>query len=1220
MPKFCSHCGTPLKEDAKFCASCGQPVAQASQPQAPNQQRPGANQPSAQPKQQTPKQTPKKKRSKFKVFLVLFLIASAVCGIKGYLQHKKGGSDDFPTVVLKGNGFKLEVAESDKDLEFTPVGDERVAELKQMGYNPIVTPIRVTRNGEKHVELSQCATVSFDIPKDFPKDKYDELVGVLITDEGPEYVIPDYYALKKGVVKFRTCHFSDATVDQNKDSLRKQFIENVAVNGWSNHINDEALKPKLKDKLEEYAKSLGLGEDDPMGVIVREIYEDNTILSIGSDLINAYDMEGDDIEKRIEVATETMVKEAEAKVLSYLFDKLKEEDTKKKKVIDEMKSGGNETIYKTEIEEIDSKRNKIIDIIEDRFSIENVEKASKKLGGMTTFDEFYVFAKKQLKKQGKEKLKEISINLCPYIKTVQAEAKGAEYLTKFIGITEFNYFYKRYKEVADTHNGNVSDEEWSFITIKSSTPNFWHGMSNEEIRQKLAERYQKEAEIEKRRKEATETVELIESRVDLEAKCFKKKKLDYSQRLTVVNNLLNRFRAELVDKNGNLTFIDAKTKERQYYSAEANQKWQLCKVVNAYLKYYPDQEKFYTWLAKNGYYQNKLKDNFDRLDALLDKPQKPKSDPRVSILIQETFGSEAGYAKYLGYTICLGTNGKPCPGWCRNIPVVDSLRDGWSTRYPETDEDSFVRLSQYKALGRPNQVLIYKNEKAYEKGEKPLEAIDFVLDTTGLTTVVELNRILWGEYSHDYVKTMRSSKIGDWGDSICDTHIQLMKNGYFTITGGGDFISDYCCVKRNFTISGHVDYSTQKGTFTMKATYEFEEFELMALNNYKYKESLVVENSGEVFFNQWYPENEYEGIGYPADGYLYIYTTKNCDVIKYLCWNTGAHYKYKRPYHGPGDDGKPTWIMVDEDFYDYYVINAQNDKPKKKKNNPKVSIVIQETLGAEAGNANYAGHTICLATNGRPYKDWYYNIPNDNKARHEGWSTTYPNEGSSILLSQYDSIGCPNQLLVYKNAMAFEKGEAPLESINFVVDTTGHPTVVELHVADAAEVYTCSQCWCNAGRVELGKIENTVIKIMKNGDFTMVSSVENEYSTGASANVTISGHVDKDTGSGTFKMSGTVTTIDNYNITFETSGEVMKDYDEIMRVRDEYYYNSCKEGSKAYLYFTPVNNSDALNIVVVACNEYVFDSRDADDPEYTGRYCYGYFFGKGFSNNQVQKR
>ena len=1145
-----------------------------------------------------------------------------------YKKSKDNNSSQYelPTVVLKGKGFKLEVAESDKDLEFTPVSDERIAELKRMGYNPIVTPIRVTRNGNNHVELSQCATVSFDIPKDFPKDKYDELVGVLITDEGPEYMIPDYYALREGVVKFRTCHFSDVSTDTAKAQLRKQFIENVAVNGWSNHINDEALKPKLKEKLEEYAKSLGLGEDDPMGVIVREIYEDNTILSIGSDLINAYDMEGDDIEQRIEVATETMVNEAESKVLSYLFDKLKEDDTKKKKVIDEMKSGGNETIYKTEIEEIDSRRNKIVDFLEEHFSIDNVKEKSEELGGLITAEEFYAYAKKQLKEQGKEKLKEISINLCPYIKTVQAEAKGLEYMTKFIGTTEFNYFYKRYKAVADANNGNVSDEDWSFITIKSSTPNFWHGMTHEEIRQKLAERYQKEAEIEKRRKEATETVELIESRVDLYAKCFEKKKLDYSQRLTVVNNLLNRFRAELVDKNGNLTFIDAKTKERQNYSAEANQKWQLCEVVNVYLECYPDQQKFYTWLAKNGYYQNKLKDDFSKLDALLEKAWKPQNDPRVSIKIQETLGAESGLAKYVGYTICLGTNGKPYKDWSY-LPYEDSLRFvGWDVEFP--GEDSIMRLSQYKAIGMPNQVLVYKDEMAFKKGEAPLEAIDFVLETNGKTTVVELNRTVKGEYSNDYVKATRSGKIGDWGDSICDSHIELMKNGDFTITGKEDFTTDYCHVTGKFTISGHIDYSTQEGIFTMKATYKYEEFELRAFQNYKYRETLVVENSGKTFFNRSYPVDDYDGVGHPADGYLFIRTNENCDIIKYYCWNTGAHYKYKRPYYDTKDDGEHFWNVVKQDFYDYYIIDAERDKPKKQKNDPNVSIVIQETLGAEAGDANYMGRTICLGTNGRPYKEWYYNIPNDNKARHEGWSTTYPNEGSSIPLSQYETIGCPNQLLVYKNAIAFERGEAPLESINFVVDTTGHPTVVELHVADAAELYTCSQCWFNAGRVEVSKIEKTVIKIMRNGDFTMVSSVEGnftmvsgyEYLTGTSADITISGHVDKDTGRGTFKMSGTIKTIDKHTITFETSGEVINDYDEIMRVRDDYYYNTCKEGAKGYLYFTPVNNPDAYNIVLVACNEHVFDSRDADDPEYTGRYCYGYFFGKGFSNNQVKKR
>ncbi len=1168
--------------------------------------------------------------------MTLIVVVIVVVGsfIQNIIKEKREGNEEKEkttqeqkpvenaTKVYSGEGFKLEAGESDNDLECTLVSDERIAELKRQGYNPIVTPLSVTRKGNRHVELKQWAILSFDIPKDFPKDKYNELVGVLITDEGPEYKIPDYQALKEGVVRFGTFHFSDATVEQNMAKLREKYIEEVAVNGWNGYIRDESLKPKLKDQLNKYAKSIGLGEDDPMGVIVREIYGDNTLVAIGTDLINAYDMEGDDIEKRIEMATETMVQEAEAKVLSYLFDKLKEDDTKKKKVMDEMKTdpkgGFNDIKYKTEIEEIDSRRNKIVDFLEEHFSIDNVKEKSEELGGLITAEEFYAYAKKQIKGQVKSKLEDYATNLFPYIKTVQATAGVVELAKKFWATTQINDYYKEYEKEASAHNGWVSNDWWDFVTLRSSAPKFLHGMTNEEIKEMFAERYQQKVEINKRKEEAKKTVEMIENYVNLNAECFEKKKFDYTQRLTVAHNLLNRFYTELVDKNGYLTFIDDRTGNKMTYSAEIPKKEQLCHVVNQYLDYYPDQEKFYAWLAKYGYKQNNLQDDFSKLDALLEKAWKPQNDPRVSIKIQETLGAESGLAKYVGYTICLGTNGKPYKDWSY-LPYEDSLRFvGWDVEFP--GEDSIMRLSQYKAIGMPNQVLVYKDEMAFKKGEAPLEAIDFVLETNGTTTVVELNRTVKGEYSNDYVKATRSGKIGDWGDSICDTHIKLMKNGDFTITGKEDFTTDNCHVTGKFIISGHIDYSTKEGTFKMKATYKYEELELRAFQNYKYRESLVVENSGQTFFNRSYPVDDYDGIGHPADGYLFIRTNENCDIIKYYCWNTGAHYKYKRPYYDTNDDGEHFWNVVKQDFYDYYIIDAERDKPKKQKNDPNVSIVIQETLGAEAGDANYVGRTICLGTNGKPYKEWYYNTPNDNKARQEGWSTTYPNEGSSISLSQYETIGCPNQLLVYKNAMAFERGEAPLESINFVVDTTDHPTVVELHVADAAEVYTCSQCWCNAGRVELSKIEKTVIKIMENGDFTMVSSVENEYYTGASADITISGHVDKDTGRGTFKMSGTIITIDKHTITFETSGEVINDYDEIMRVRDDYYYNTCKEGSKGYLYFTPVNNPDAHNIVLVACNEYVFDSRDADDPEYTGRYCYGYFFGKGFSNNQVKKR
>ena len=208
-------------------------------------------------------------------------------------------------------------------------------------------------------------------------------------------------------------------------------------------------------------------------------------------------------------------------------------------------------------------------------------------------------------------------------------------------------------------------------------------------------------------------------------------------------------------------------------------------------------------------------------------------------------------------------------------------------------------------------------------------------------------------------------------------------------------------------------------------------------------------------------------------------------------------------------------------------------------------------------------------------------------------------------------------MLVYADHWAIDRGEAPLEIIDFVVDTTGHTTVVELHDPEATEEYYCYNCSLSGVGVGLREFE-TVIKIMKNGDFTMVSSVENEFSN-RTANITISGHVDKDTGRGTFEMEGTVITNSECNITIETSGEVIPDYEEIMRVGKEYYNNPKKyreKGAKSYLYFTHVN-SNKQNIRLVTCAAYYFNTCKTDDPEYTGSYEYFNFCGQTVFNHPI---
>lgn len=783
-------------------------------------------------------------RKVFPIFLVLIAVIFYGCSggsssQEAVTEEAQVGKlipeeDSRPPIVLKGEGYQLELPAFATDVQCEPVSEVREFDLMWQGHDLIVKPISVTRNGDNHVQLGQPATVRFAIPEDVPEDQYDELVGMLFTDHGTEYKIPDYYALREGFVQFETSHFCDLAAGRQRDSLRELFIEEVAVNGWGRNMSNKDMEPTFRAQLNKFAEDHYLGENDLVGIAMREVFGEKDFVKIGLDIVNAYDMENAGMEERMAVASETMIKLAKGKVLSYFIKKLKTDETKKVKVLDEIKSEKKgEFVYKTELVNIDSRRNKVIGVLEDHFSMENAEKVGTVMGDNPTFEQCYIYACEYIGNFAKEKTKEGLIEMIPYLGYLKQMATAVEIWKKFWAATQMQDLYKTYEKKANAKGALLDDDEWNEITLYISAPKFLHGMTDMQMKDYIEQRYIKKKEIEERKVALKRYIGLIEENVDLKSECFEKKHFDYVQRLTVVNNLIDRFYDELVGDDGYLTYVDNGYKQALCSPFEIDR--QLCYVVDEYLKCYPNREKFYAWLKENGYHFGNLEDEYNRLDKLLWK-EEPVKDPDVHIVIQESLGA-SGRAKYAGYTICLGTDGVAYKGWSRNIPNSDWVLDeGWSTEFP--DEDVDMKLSEYKAIGRPNQVLIYASESDFEYGAPPVKTFPFVVDTMNSYTRIELNpnkdrviEFVFCDHCENYAVhiepdlNQHTPMIYPIGvsdalvDALKDIHLHLnSKSDHFSFSASGEYADGNKFSRINLTVNGTVDFEKKEGTCTITAT------------------------------------------------------------------------------------------------------------------------------------------------------------------------------------------------------------------------------------------------------------------------------------------------------------------------------------------------------------------------------------------------------------------
>lgn len=501
--------------------------------------------------------------------------------------------------TLEGDGYVVELPESADDIDCEIASEGQMKELNTDTYQFISNPLLLTQDGNQHVQLDRMAKVSFDIPEDIPKEEYINLVGVLVTEDGPVYMIPEIEGIRRGVVSFETSHFcwlGAAKMDNEK--RRELFIERICVSEWKANSCDADVEKTMKEKLKDFADDIGFGENALLGMVAREVLSDNEYIKDATDLIETYDNPNGDT---AEFIAKRMKEKAQAKMLAVLFEKLKGDKKVDKVEYDELKDRYTHTRITK-----DGKNKAIVEKLEKHLTQENMEELGKRLGrGDSPIDIAWDYTKKYMKNFAEDQLKSFSVKMVPQIKLMQEGARAMRVLKQFWASNEMIDMYNTYAKNANS-DGRMSNDDWNTFSVRRlSAAMSKFGLTEEQIRKQFEERYVNNVEIERKKSELRKMIVLWESpEFELVNKpIFDKLGFDYIQRLTRIYVLIERFRKELV-VNG-----DIPGRERQN-----SIDYTLCLIVEKYLDLYPDQERFYRWLGKKGFYKDKLKKEADGLD------------------------------------------------------------------------------------------------------------------------------------------------------------------------------------------------------------------------------------------------------------------------------------------------------------------------------------------------------------------------------------------------------------------------------------------------------------------------------------------------------------------------------------------------------------------------------------------------------------------------------
>ena len=479
-----------------------------------------------------------------------------------------GGTGGSNVVIPTGNG----------DVKFEPLSDAEVSALKAKGYNIVGTPVKVTQNGSEHVELNNMATVSIKIPDDFPKEQYGELVGVLISDKGSEYIFPDYAALQDGYVQFKTYHFSTAAAERNKQKLEQLFIEGYAVNSYIDDSRKERAS-ELKSKLNE-AVYVVLDDNDNnlLGDVLKQVIESNDIVKGTMEYVEAYE-EGTLGEKAVNDISQKLTEEMQTKALAILIGKLKKNPDNKK----------------------------VMECLEKYMTKENVEKIASNLGEATSS---YDMALTYAKDFAIGKMEDYAKSICPYVKLVEAEVFVIKKLIKFYNDQRIKELYQKYEDEFNSHGGYVGPDFWDSYGAFIKRPEFSWGMTVEEIKELFERRAKKQQAIDEKKEEMADMIRAWRKAGLLEDYNYYFNCCDYETRLSRLYILTERFRKEMRSQ------VYGFANEQDEIKAKNDE---LALIVKKYIELYDKNQKgrnikaFYEWAIKEGYLTKKLEEDVDAL-------------------------------------------------------------------------------------------------------------------------------------------------------------------------------------------------------------------------------------------------------------------------------------------------------------------------------------------------------------------------------------------------------------------------------------------------------------------------------------------------------------------------------------------------------------------------------------------------------------------------------